>query len=209
MKWWLAAGLAAGAAVQSATAQSPIIFSQPADDKTAKPNPSMPPPSHNVPNTYNAPSSVFGGTPAPAFDNLPGASKPVTLTPEQTRQLQKFLEDQKNWPMMTPEEILGVKTPEQILGLQNPNNDPKLSLEERYLQRQNQEQSVAATNLMAGQAVLADAALNPFQSRRADAPSAWQGDATGDRNGLQPQRLLDQPLNAAGNIRPGAGYGAD
>jgi|SRR5665213_3513612 len=204
LKWWLAAGLAAGAAVPSATAQSSIIFSQPKDDTTTKANPSMPPPAHNVPNTYNAPSSVFGSKPEASFDILPGASKPVPLTPEQSRQWQKNLETQKNWIFSTPEQILGVQTPEQILGISNPNTDPNLSPEERYLQRENRERSLTVTNGMAGPAGLADDADNPFQSRRADGRAAGPGDGTGDRTGLQPQRLFGQPLNAEGNTKFGA-----
>jgi hypothetical protein len=199
LKWCLAAGLAAGAAVQFAMAQSSIIFSQPNNDTTPKPNASMPPPSHNVPNTYNAPSSVFGNKPEASFDVLPGASKPVPLTPEQARQWQKNLETQKNWMLMTPEEILGVQTPEEILGLSNPKNDRNLSAEERYLQREHRGQSLTVTNGMAGPAGLAGDADNPFQPHRADDRSTAPGDGTADATGLHPQRLFGQPLNADGN----------
>jgi hypothetical protein len=66
---------------------------------------------------------------------------------------------------MTPEEILGVPTPEKLLGIADPKNDEKLSVEERYLQRQSRASSIAATNGRPNAALLReDSPDNPFRS---------------------------------------------
>jgi hypothetical protein len=44
--------------------------------------------------------------------------------------------DKKDWILMTPEEILGVKTPEQILGLDSADDSGKKTATERFLDRQ-------------------------------------------------------------------------
>ncbi len=87
--------------------------------------------------SFNAPSPLFGDkTPTVSFDALPGSPNPNAVPAVSALQWRKFLEGKKNWMLMTPEEVLGIPTPEKLLGLPDPKEDPSLSAEERFLQRQ-------------------------------------------------------------------------
>jgi len=143
---WLV--LAALAAAMPAAAQQSIQFTTPVNpDQSSKANAFLPASSRNSAGAFNAPTSLFGGSSATAaFDVLPGSPQPDAVSAANAMQWQKFLQDKKNWTLSTPEEILGIPTPEKILGITDPNDDPSLSAEERYLQRQDRLEAVAATN---------------------------------------------------------------
>jgi len=142
------AGLAAFTALGlSASAQQSIQFSKPANqDPTTAAN-SFQPPSHKSPSAFNAPSSSLFGQQGPSvdFDVLPGGPAPIYPNANGA-QWQKVLQDRKNWGLMTPAQILGVPTPESILGIADPLEDPNASPEERYLQRQDRDSEMTATN---------------------------------------------------------------
>jgi hypothetical protein len=130
----------------SASAQQPIQFSQPVgSDPIKSANAFLPDTKHLDPGNYNAPILPFGGGPTASFDILPGSPPPIlyNANPEQWR---KFLNDKKNWTLMTPEEIMGIPTPEKIMGVADPNDDPTLLPEERYLKRHDREEAAALTN---------------------------------------------------------------
>jgi hypothetical protein len=57
-----------------------------------------------------------------------------------------MLDEKKNWTLMTPEEILDVPTPEKIMGIPDPEDAFQLSVEDRFLRRQEQQMKSAATN---------------------------------------------------------------
>jgi hypothetical protein len=97
-------------------------------------------------------------------------------------QWQKVLNERKNWALMTPEQIMGIPTPESILGIPDPKEDPKLSLEERFLQRQDrQSQMMASNNLVRA---------NPYLwNNDAAAAGVFQGsDGNGPLDKLAPDR---------------------
>jgi hypothetical protein len=67
--------------------------------------------------------------------------RPQQISPSEQRRLQQLQLDKKNWLLLTPAEILGVKTPEKILGVTERDaagNEKKLTPLERYWERQNQ-----------------------------------------------------------------------
>jgi hypothetical protein len=134
----------------SASAQQSIQFTKPVDsDPSSKANAFISEDKlHNAPGAFNAPSSLFGGQGSTAsFDILPGSPQQV-LSTANAEQWQKSLDDQKNWTLLTPEEILGIPTPEKILGITDPNDDPKLSAEERFLRRQERQSEIGASNAL-------------------------------------------------------------
>jgi hypothetical protein len=173
-------GLAAVMALGlSATAQQAIQFSKPANQDPALTANSFLPSNHKSPSDFKAPASIFGdGGSDASFDVLPGG--PAVVYPNaNNQQWQKMLQDRKNWALMTPEQILHVPTPETILGLTDPREDPKLSPEERFLQRQERQSEMAATNGMYRPNGMFSPARDPNQglfqdsddrSRLADAP---------------------------------------
>ncbi|HUC85772.1 MAG TPA: hypothetical protein VL970_11315 [Candidatus Acidoferrales bacterium] len=101
--------------------------------------------SHPVPGTFNAPTSLFDNE-GPGFDTLPGGPQAIPLNPR-SAQWQKFLDDRKDWALLTPQEILDVPTAESILGI-DPSDEVKLSAEERFMRRQDKESQTLATNGM-------------------------------------------------------------
>jgi hypothetical protein len=129
-------------------AQQTIHFSDPGDSDPGHPasarsgNPNTSDTERVGPEGVRAPVSPFG-TPGPqaGFD----LGRPA-FSSGASQQWQKFLKDKKNWTLMTPEQILGVPTPRQILGVADPKEDPNLSDEERYLQRQGRQSTMAASN---------------------------------------------------------------
>jgi hypothetical protein len=139
---------AVGVLYLPAGAQQAIHFSKPSDqDPAVTAGAFEHPASHANPNAFNAPSPLFG-----AFGSSPdnnamsrGAPAPVFSNPNAAL-WQKALQDRKNWALMTPEQILGIPTPESILGVANQRDDAKLSPEQRYLNRREEEAQAAATN---------------------------------------------------------------
>jgi hypothetical protein len=85
-----------------------------------------------------------------SFDVLPGSPNPAAVSPANTEQWRKFLDGKKNWTLQTPEEILGIQTPEKVLGITDPRDDPKLSAEERFLQRRDRREAGGMTNAANG-----------------------------------------------------------
>ncbi len=161
MRRLILAGLVTGAA--SAPAQQTIQFTKPVDqDLSGTANAFMPTTARrNSAGAFNAPSPLFGEKNSAAnFDILPGGPNPGAVSPASAEQWRKFLDGKKNWMLMTPEEVMGIPTPEKILGLTDPKEDPKMSAEERFLQRQERLSSSGATNGF----------------HHPDAPS-WSGDA--------------------------------
>jgi hypothetical protein len=129
-----------------AAAQQAIDFSKPLDsDPASKANAFMPESARRNPASFNAPLPIFASKPGASFDVLPGSPQPV-FNNANALQWQKFLNDKKNWTLMTPEEVLGIPTPEKILGVADPNDDPSLSADERFLKQREQQVAFAATN---------------------------------------------------------------
>jgi hypothetical protein len=149
------------ASVWTATAlraDEPIIFTKPADLPTEKANSFMEQMPHKLADVHSAPSSVFGQGEVD-FDRLPGAQFQPQLTPQQLQKLQKQMDEKKNWALGTPEEILGVPTVEKIMGLPEHGTEDQLSMEERYLHRQERQRNETATNSLS---VLTGLDENPF-----------------------------------------------
>ena len=133
----------------AASAQQAIQFTKPANQDPKATANTYVPPSHKSSSDFNAPKSLFGGDGATAsFDELPAGPTPA-MPNSYTRQWQKILQDRKNWALMTPEMVLGVPTPESILGIV-PKEDSKLSPEEGFLQRQDRQLQMNATNGLHG-----------------------------------------------------------
>jgi len=132
------------------SAQTPIIFSKPMENGTAEKANSFlnTEPSHRAPNSLNAPAPIFGPrNSATSYDILPGANQiQRQISPAELKAWEKILEGKKKWAMMTPEEIMGVPTAEKILGIPEKDEDAKLTIEQRYLKRQQRAATFAATN---------------------------------------------------------------
>jgi hypothetical protein len=126
----LAVLLAAGTFPVSA--QQTTVLSKPADISADKANNFMENRSGRMNNDHSAPKSLFNNV-------TPDLPMPQPLNYRmQDPSIQEALNKRKNWTLLTPEEILGIKTPEEILGVSADKNKPKLSLEEKFLQRQYQ-----------------------------------------------------------------------
>jgi hypothetical protein len=104
-------------------ALKPVIFSGPAPDKESAPDQ---PDSIQLDDPFRAPLS-FGK----------GKSDPTPLPPPPLNNSRPEA-NTKDWILMTPEEILGVKTPEQILGVENDADSSTKTPEQRFLDRQRQ-----------------------------------------------------------------------
>ena len=159
----IAATLCATAA--SARAQNSIVFSKPADPVDTA-NAFVSPSEHKLVDSSRAPTPLFGRKPSGEFDVLPGAQKPRSLSPEQSRQAQKFFDEQNNWILRTPAEIMDVPTVEKILGIPDPDQD--LSVRERYLKRREQQRSGSVTNALAHGIRAGNQDESPF--------AAWRGE---------------------------------
>jgi hypothetical protein len=150
-----------------AVAQESMVFTKPADLPTDKANDFLGDQHHDL-GLYGSSAPLFGGKPKADFDILPGAQKPTPLSPAEIRQWQKFLDDKKNWTLMTPEEILGIPTPEQIMGLPDPNHEENMSATERYIHRQERQQNLSATNAMTQTDYFKKDDGSPFQWQNSD-----------------------------------------
>ena len=126
-------------------AQQAIHFSKPTDQGPAVTASTFERPvSHTAPSAFNAPTPLFGSS-ANNSVLTPGSPLPIFPNPN-AAQWQKALRDRKNWALSTPEQILGIQTPESILGVAEHPEDAKLSPEEQYLKRRDEEAQAGATN---------------------------------------------------------------
>src|SRR3984957_11359138 len=148
----------AGAMVLSAGAQQaaqPIIFSSSQNDSAAPSVPTLAPQTPEQPNfvnTFQAPPENLNFNPSPDAGPLPQMPQSPHAG---NQQLQKILEERKNWTLMTPEEIFGVTTPEKILGVHEydaSGQKIELTQVERYLARQNEPQTGATNGSQTGAA---------------------------------------------------------
>ena len=162
LKRWLCALLLAAA--WPVVAQESIVFTKPADLPTDKANDFMGA-DHKTSGAFNTPAPLLNGKPKADYDILPGAQPPHRFSPEEIKQFQKSMDEQKNWTLMTPYEILKIPTPEQIMGLPDPNHEEGLTVEERYIQRQDRERNFSATNAMRGPDDSLKPGDNPFESQ--------------------------------------------
>ncbi len=96
------------------------------------------------PNGLGPDPTLVHARPNQGFDILPVSP----LTPEQQKVLQHSFDNQKNWTLLTPEEILNVPTMQKILGIPDSDDDQKLTVTERYLKRLNDKQSMTASNAL-------------------------------------------------------------
>lgn len=124
----LAAVLAVGCL--SSWAQQTTVNSKPADVSPEKANSFMDNRSPRLNNDHNAPRSLFEAN----SPNL--VLPPPVYFQNQDPVAREAANRRKNWTLLTPEEIMGVKTPEQILGLDKDKYQAKLTLEQEFLQRQ-------------------------------------------------------------------------
>ena len=163
----------AAAAAFSATAQQTIIFSKPADlpANTADASPSSS--SHFWgAGAYNAPHHALQNyaPDLPMTLPMPGNNDPS---------VKEAMDRRRNWTLQTPEQILGIQTPEEILGIAARPGDPKLSLEEQFLQRASQTASVSATNARSS-------GFAPWHAREEDNPfSSSKNDSGNNPNPFQ------------------------
>lgn len=134
----LAAVYSAGAQPASRRAGEAILFSSPDGDQV----------SSNVPSLTARPPTLLNPAPAakapidfgapPEIETMP---MPPMVSPAQAQRMQRQLDEQKNWALMTPEQILGVPTPEKILGLQDRDmfgRPKRQTVEEQFYERQDQ-----------------------------------------------------------------------
>lgn len=216
--WGLVVVLAAGgsslAFAQSATLQGQAIqFSSPDASDGPVDSPSLTPKAPPLPDFPGAPqaSSIFGFNAPARSGPLP---RPQIFAPSQ--RARDAADQKKNWVLMTPEEILGVKTPEQIMGIPERDaagQEKRLTPLERYWERQNASH-VAGTNGYQpagglGRMNFQDDQSAPFSadtantptSRNMDSKSIWNNllnsgqsvDAAGQNGGGMWQKLLGAP----------------
>lgn len=144
----------------SAPAQQTIIFSKPADLSSTKANSFLSGSQHQA-GDYNAPHSLFNDyTP-----DLP-LPKPI-MRNNNDASVKDALDRQKNWTLLTPEQILGIQTPEQILGVPDRSGEKGLSLEEKFLLREQRSEAMTTSNSRAGNAYWRETSDdNPFAVKK-------------------------------------------
>ncbi|HEV2693649.1 MAG TPA: hypothetical protein VG347_12220 [Verrucomicrobiae bacterium] len=153
------------AAAWPVVAQQSVVFTKPTDLPTDKANDFMGD-AHKTSGTFNAPSPFFSsGKPQADYDILPGVRPPHTPSPAEIKQWQKSSDERQNWTLMTPEQILNLPTPEKILGLPDPNHEENLSIEEKYIRRQERQRSFSATNALRHSEDFLKQDDNPFQTK--------------------------------------------
>jgi hypothetical protein len=197
-RWLLIAGVALAVASPAQAQRAgrrpgqAIVFSSTDEENVSSNTLSLapkPPSLLDFANTIQSPDSKPGA--APETDLPPGP--PPAISPAQVQRLQRRLDEQKNWALMTPEQILNPPTTEKMLHLQErdafgqPKNE---TVEEQYYARQNQLR-VRTNNVSYG---AADAAPRwGFSDTRElhMEPNVWT--PAGGRLGSP--ALLDQPLN--------------
>jgi len=179
-------------ATHSVCADDSIIFSKPADLPTEKANSFMDQAPRKLQDSYTAPSPLFGNGQV-EFDRLPGPQPTPQLTGEQFKQWQKMLDQRKNWTLLTPEELLGLPTPEKIFGLPESESEQRLTVEERYIRRQDRLRATSATNAMRQAGGLMTEDENLFQ-RRADGQQSFGQDLRPGQSGRN--NYFGQPASA-------------
>ena len=122
-RWLLIAGVALAVAY-SAEAQhagrrpgQAILFSSADDDGVSSNMPSLtakPPGLLDFANAVQSPPRNSGDS--SGAEPLPEPQTPA-ISPAQAQQMQRLLDERKNWALLTPEQILGLPTPEKILGI--------------------------------------------------------------------------------------------
>jgi hypothetical protein len=146
-RWLTIAGVAlavAGSAQAQPAAGRPgeaILFSPAVDDDVSSNLPSLaakPPGLMDFVNAIPSPAATFGDT--SETGPLP-APPPPSISPAQIQQMQRLLDERKNWALLTPEEIFGLPAPEKITG--HPDRDafgrPKNgTVEMQFYERQEQ-----------------------------------------------------------------------
>jgi hypothetical protein len=132
--------------------------------------------SSRINNDHNAPRSLFNNVTPEA-----PLSPPRQYVPYQDLSVQEALNKRKNWTLLTPEEILGLPTPEQIMGVPADKTKPKLSLEEKFLLRQ---QSGATNGRVAS--LFSKEDNNPLSQRRADKNPSFYSSETSPADRLSP-----------------------
>lgn len=129
----------------------PAVDSPPKTTGDASESSDIPFFSHNLPTPDNIKPDTFKihTRPLPLFDVMPGSPAPPPVSAETARQWQKAINDKKNWTLMTPEEILNIPTEEKIMGVPEPDDQKNLTVEQRYLNRLNdQARANSATNAL-------------------------------------------------------------
>lgn len=139
----LAVILALGAGAVSAWAQQTIIYSKPAGIDSDKANSFMDTSRRLHAGDYKAPHSFLNVQP-----NIP--LPPPSYQSTWDSSAIDAANKRNNWALLTPRQILGVKTPDEILGIKPKNDEGNLSLEERFLLRQQSPASGMLTNGGAG-----------------------------------------------------------
>jgi hypothetical protein len=123
-----------------------ILFSSPGGDDVSSNMPSLaakPPGMLDFADAVQSPAPKFGG----ASDNGAPQPPPPAISPAQAQQMQRLLDERKNWALLTPEQILGLPTQAKILGIQDRDafGQPKTaSVVAQYYERQ--EMSRTRTN---------------------------------------------------------------
>lgn len=193
---WLAAALAGGNF--SLPAQPTTLVAPPADVKADAANAFMGDPKHRInPASFNAPRQIF---------NLPAPGPaPLTYRPGDSS-VEDALQKRKNWTLLTPEQIMGVKTPEQILGLPDASGEDKLSLEEQFLLRESRKPAAGAPSSLASKApVWHDGSSTPAKKSGAES-QPWRTAFANANEKIRPDsvRTLGQLL---GNTPAASGNG--
>lgn len=165
-------------------AQQTMVLSKPADMSAERANNFLDNRSSRVNNDHNAPRSLFNNI-TPDVPLPP----PQQFYQYQNPSVQEALNKRKNWTLLTPEEILGVQTAEQIMGVPADKTKPKLSLEEKFLLRQ---QSGATNGKVAS--LFSKEDNNPFSQKRDDRNSPfYSGERqSGERLSPDSDRYFDQ-----------------
>jgi len=118
-----------------------ILFSSTDDDGVSSNMPSLaakPPGMLDLANAVQSPAVKFGA--ASQAEALP-PPQPPPVSPARAQQMQRLLDERKNWALLTPEQILGLPTREKILDIQNrdafgqPKNETVVA---QYYERQEQ-----------------------------------------------------------------------
>jgi len=189
---FLLAGWLLGAAALVASADQTIIFSKPSDLPANKASTITPAVEHRA-GDYRAPHSLF--------NNFAGDFPlPAPVLQYNNASIKEALDKQKNWTLLTPEQILGIQTPEEILGVPDKNHDKNLSLEEKFLLRENRANAMSATNSRGGNPALFRelTGSNPFKLNKDEENNAFSPESQKMEPG---QKFFNQLLNQenAGN----------
>jgi hypothetical protein len=161
----------------SVSAQQTIILSKPKEVDSDKANSFLNKSGSLHADDYKAPQSFFNiapDLPLPRPSYQPWDSSAIETANKQ-----------KNWGLLTPEQIFGVQKPEDLLGVKPQDGKDKLSLEDQFLLRQRKSSGGMATNGGAGSLFMRDDS-NPFLKRMdRNNPNAWQPGYDGSPNSSQ------------------------